>query len=58
MDCKDVIGYKNRASFGTWLHRIAYNVFYDYIRSRKETCTMDDVTDEAAWGASRIRRLT
>ncbi|MBO5679069.1 MAG: sigma-70 family RNA polymerase sigma factor [Bacteroidaceae bacterium] len=38
--------YKNRASFGTWLYRIAYNVFYDYIRSRKETCTMDDVTDE------------
>ncbi|WP_373724532.1 RNA polymerase sigma factor, partial [Bacteroides heparinolyticus] len=24
-------------SFSTWLYRIAYNVFYDYIRSRKET---------------------
>lgn len=39
-------GYKNHSNFGTWLYRIAYNVFYDYIRSRKETCLMDDVTDE------------
>lgn len=38
--------YKNRASFGTWLYKIAYNVFYDYIRSRKETCLMDEVSSE------------
>lgn len=38
--------YKNRADFGTWLYRIAYNVFYDYIRSRKETCLMDEVSSE------------
>ena len=34
--------FKNRSNFGTWLYRIAYNVFYDYIRSRKETCPIDD----------------
>ena len=38
--------FKNLSNFSTWLFRIAYNVFYDYIRSRKETCLMDDVTDE------------
>ena len=41
--------YKKQANFGSWLYRIAYNVFYDYIRSRKETCLMDDadsVVDE------------
>ena len=34
--------FKNRSNFGTWLYRIAYNVFYDYIRSRKETCPIED----------------
>lgn len=29
--------FKNLSSFSTWLYRIANNVFYDYIRSRKET---------------------
>lgn len=29
--------FKNLANFSTWLYRIAYNVFYDYIRNRKET---------------------
>ena len=38
--------YKNRSNFGTWLYRIAYNVFYDYIRSRKETCLIDEVSSE------------
>ncbi|MBR5235264.1 MAG: sigma-70 family RNA polymerase sigma factor [Bacteroidaceae bacterium] len=38
--------YKNHSNFATWLYRIAYNVFYDYIRSRKETCLMDEVIDE------------
>lgn len=38
--------YKNHSNFGTWLYRIAYNVFYDYIRSRKETCLIDDANNE------------
>lgn len=33
--------FKNLSSFSTWLYRIAYNVFYDYIRSRKETSDLD-----------------
>ncbi|MCD8167511.1 MAG: RNA polymerase sigma factor [Bacteroides sp.] len=33
--------FKNLSSFSTWLYRIAYNVFYDYIRSRKETSDID-----------------
>ena len=45
--------YKNRANFGTWLYRIAYNVFYDYIRSRKETCLMDEVSSEVEMAYSQ-----
>lgn len=33
--------FKNLSNFSTWLYRIAYNVFYDYIRSRKETADLD-----------------
>ena len=33
--------FRNLSSFSTWLYRIAYNVFYDYIRSRKETDGLD-----------------
>jgi len=33
--------FKNLSNFSTWLYRIAYNVFYDYIRSRKETTELD-----------------
>lgn len=29
--------FKGHSSFKTWLFRIAYNIFYDYIRSRKTT---------------------
>ncbi|WP_281643892.1 RNA polymerase sigma factor [Bacteroides zoogleoformans] len=33
----NIASFKNLSGFSTWLYRIAYNVFYDYIRSRKET---------------------
>jgi RNA polymerase sigma-70 factor (ECF subfamily) len=33
--------FQGLADFSTWLHRIAYNVFYDYLRSRKETADLD-----------------
>lgn len=36
-----IASFKNLSSFSTWLYRIAYNVFYDYIRSRKETMDLD-----------------
>ncbi|MBQ7422272.1 MAG: RNA polymerase sigma factor [Prevotella sp.] len=32
--------FRAQAGFSTWLYRIAYNVFYDYMRSRKLT---DDI---------------
>ena len=37
----NIASFKNLSSFPTWLYRIAYNVFYDYIRSRKETSDLD-----------------
>ena len=33
--------FKNLSNFPTWLYLIAYNVFYDYIRSRKETMGLE-----------------
>lgn len=33
--------FKNLSSFSTWLYRIAYNQYYDYLRSRKETDDLD-----------------
>ena len=33
--------FKNLSSFSTWLYRIAYNVFYDYIRNHRETASLD-----------------
>ena len=38
--------FKNKSSFETWLFRIAYNVFYDYIRSRKETVALEGIEGE------------
>lgn len=37
----NIASFKNLSSFSTWLYRIAYNVFYDYIRNRKETMDLD-----------------
>ena len=33
--------FKGTANFPTWLYRIAYNVWYDYTRSHKETQDID-----------------
>ena len=33
--------FKGTANFSTWVYRIAYNVWYDYIRSHKETQDID-----------------
>ena len=37
----NIASFKNLSNFSTWLYRIAYNVFFDYIRSRKETSEID-----------------
>ena len=39
--------FKNLSNFSTWLFRIAYNVFYDYIRNRKETAGLEDWETDA-----------
>lgn len=36
-----ITSFKNLSGFSTWLYRIAYNVFYDHMRSRKETTDLD-----------------
>ena len=41
----NITKFKGISSFSTWLMRIAYNVFYDEIRSRKQT---DDIDNSAA----------
>jgi RNA polymerase sigma-70 factor (ECF subfamily) len=33
--------FRNLSGFSTWLYRIAYNVFYDELRSRHETADLD-----------------
>ncbi len=34
--------FKNLSNFSTWLYRIAYNIFYDYLRTQKETSGLED----------------
>ena len=45
--------FKNLSSFSTWLYRIAYNVFYDYLRSRKETADLDTREVDTHWNTSQ-----
>lgn len=33
--------FKNLSNFSTWLYRVAYNVFYDYFRSHKQTDNLE-----------------
>lgn len=37
----NLASFRNLSSFSTWLYRIAYNIFYDYIRSRKEMADLE-----------------
>lgn len=41
--------FKNLSNFSTWLFRIAYNVFYDYIRTQKESESIDDLPANEAY---------
>ena len=43
----NIASFRNLSSFSTWLYRIAYNVFYDYIRSRKEMAGLDTTEIDA-----------
>ena len=41
--------FKNLSNCSTWLFRSAYNVFYDYIRTRKETSGLEDWEVDASY---------
>ncbi|MDD2601538.1 MAG: RNA polymerase sigma factor [Prevotella sp.] len=36
--------FQGKSSFLTWLYRIAYNVFYDYVRANRQTMNLDNMT--------------
>ncbi|MBR6964382.1 MAG: RNA polymerase sigma factor [Prevotella sp.] len=40
----NIASFRGKASFSTWLYRIAYNVFYDYKRAQRTT---DDIEQPA-----------
>ena len=44
--------FRGTSSFSTWLFRIAYNVYYDYTRSRHTTSDIDTACAMPAEGAS------
>ncbi|MDE5702985.1 MAG: sigma-70 family RNA polymerase sigma factor, partial [Bacteroides sp.] len=48
-----IASFKNLSSFSTWLYRIAYNVFYDYLRNRKETDGIDNREVDTQWSTSQ-----
>ena len=45
----NLASFKNLSSFSTWLYRIAYNIFYDYIRSKKYTSGLETWEIDAAY---------
>ena len=49
----NLASFKNLSNFSTWLYRIAYNVFYDYLRSRKETADLDTREVDTHWNTSQ-----
>ena len=49
-------GFGQLSSFSTWLYRIAYNVFYDYVRSQHTTESLDEVPAESLYRLKEIER--
>ena len=47
----NITKFRGMSSFSTWLMRIAYNVFYDEVRSRKQT---DDIDTSSAVRKSTV----
>ncbi|MCI1648361.1 MAG: sigma-70 family RNA polymerase sigma factor [Bacteroides sp.] len=45
----NLASFKNLSNFSTWLYRIAYNIFYDYLRNRKGTDDLDTREVDANW---------
>ena len=40
--------FRGMSSFSTWLYRIAYNVFYDYKRSQRQTDDIESLSAKAS----------
>ena len=40
--------FRGMSSFSTWLYRIAYNVFYDYKRSQRQTDDIESLSTKAS----------
>lgn len=49
---RNIGSFRAMSSFQTWLMRIAYNVFYDYVRNRKTTSDIDNVAEPMTNGSS------
>ena len=51
--------FKGMSNFSTWLYRIAYNVWYDYMRSHKETQDIDSpaVTRKNSQGGNAALKM-
>ena len=49
---RNIGSFRAMSSFQTWLMRIAYNVFYDYLRNRKTTSDIDNVAEPMTNGNS------
>jgi RNA polymerase sigma-70 factor (ECF subfamily) len=49
-----IASFQNLSSFSTWLYRIAYNVFYDYLRSRKEVGGLDTAEVDAQGSTEQV----
>jgi RNA polymerase sigma-70 factor, ECF subfamily len=49
----NIASFHGMAGFSTWLLRIAYNVFYDYTRSKKMTDDIDTSTPAVAKSCGR-----
>ncbi len=51
----NLASFKNLSNFSTWLFKIAYNIFYDYIRNRKETSGLEDWEVDATYQTEQKR---
>ena len=49
---RNIGSFRAMSSFQTWLMRIAYNVFYEYVRNRKTTSDIDNVAEPMTNGNS------
>ncbi len=46
--------FKNVSKFSTWLYRIAYNIYYDYLRTQKETVDLDAVATDNRYYTEQV----